>query len=372
MATEVIVNYQHWHGFNDKRFGYGRHVMGFVEHLPPGVILNPKASVSVYMGLPMAVKGFYKGQWRVNFTMYESTELSDWFKRYVPLYDQIIVPCDHNVELFGRYHKNVVKVQEGVDRTVFYPRDVPRLERFQFRAGGSLWRRKGLDVLVQVFNRLALPDADLRIKAAPHAMDVPKGDLGPNIYLDREWMTDDEQCNWFAEADCFVAPSRGEGWGLIPLQTISMGIPTIVSNTSGQLEFAHLATGRVNCSKQRGDMPGFWDEPDQDELAEQMLDHYRNYETKKREAAINAELSSQFSWQAASEQLVRAVPHGELLDTEYFEDFTAHLQVIALRDIDASIGKYRIRQRRGEVFTVADGPYQVLFDNGAVKIHEPS
>lgn len=362
------MNYQHWHGFNDIRFGYGRHVMGYVQHVPAGVTLDPKASVSVYMGVPMGVKGFYKGQWKVNFTMWESDVLSDRFALYVPLYDQIIVPCDHNVELFSRYHPNVHKVQEGVDRTIFYPREVPRKDRFQFRAGGSLWRRKGLDVLVEVFNRLALPDADLRIKAAPHALDVPKHDLGPNIYLDRNWMTEEEQCQWFAEADCFVAPSRGEGWGLIPLQTISMGIPTIVSNTSGQLEFAHLATGRVNCSKQYGDMPGRWDEPDRDQLAEQMLDHYRNYEAKKKQAMVNAELSSVFSWEAAAQQLVDALPVGELLDTDEFEELAAVVTVRALKPVDAQIGRHRIQQPKGAVFEVNEGPYQVLFDNGAVEL----
>jgi glycosyltransferase involved in cell wall biosynthesis len=362
------VNYQNWYGLQDVRYGYGRHASGFIDHAPKTVRFDSKASVAVYFGLPRDNKGWWDGAWKSVFTMWETDELPSWFVRYLPLYDQIIVPCQHNLELFSKYHDNVSQVPEGVDRKIFYPRDTPRMDRFQFRAAGSLWKRKGLDVLVEVFNSLKLSDADLTIKAAPHAHDVPTQNLGDNIYLERRWMTEEEQCVWFSEADCFVAPARGEGWGLIPTQTISMGIPTIVSLSSGQLEFSHLATGVVSCRKSAAESIGRWDEPDRDELADQMLDHYNNWAAKKEQAMVNAEKMKEFSWPKAVKKLVSVLPQGELLDTDRWQPSFAYVTVKALKPVKADIGKAEIRQPKDAIFEVTDGQYQVLYDSGSVEL----
>jgi len=38
-------------------------------------------------------------------------------------------------------------------------------------------------------------------------------------------------------ADCFVLPSRGEGWGRPHIEAMSMGLPAIATNWSGNTEF---------------------------------------------------------------------------------------------------------------------------------------
>jgi glycosyltransferase involved in cell wall biosynthesis len=367
-----MTNYQHWHGIDDTRYGYGRHTRGFVDNAPKTVKFDPKASVNLWMCVPWMNKGWFKGQYRACFTMYETDKLPRRFEQYLPLYDLIVVPCEHNLELFSKYHKNVVKVQEGVDSTLFKPTDTPRLERFQFRAGGSLWLRKGLDVVVEAFLRLSLPDADLRIKAAPHAHDTPYFSPGPNIYLDRQWMTEAEQVEWFAQADCFVAASRGEGWGLMPLQTMAMGIPTILSLSTGHLEFSDLATGTVTCGKSPSTLCGQWDEPNVDDLAEQMLDHYRNWQAKKTQAlAAVPTIRTKFSWKKAAKQLADALPLGEMLTKPVWQESTVGIKVRALRNVKADIGKHEYRQKAGDIFEVTDGAYEVLSDAGMVEyVHD--
>ena len=362
------MNYQYWHGFDDPKYGYGRQVTGFLNHLPKGVKLDKKASVNVYMGQPQYNKGYFEGQHRVCFTMFETDKLPSEIEMYLPLYDQIIVPCDHNVELFSRYHKNVSKVQEGIDLDLFKPTDVPRLDRFQFRAGGSSWTRKGVDITVAAFNKLGLPDADLRIKIPPPARDVPKKDFGPNVYFDRQWMTDPQQIKWFAEADCFVAASRGEGWGLMPMQTIAMGIPTIMSLTSGHLEFCDLATGTVPCGTSESPYGGRWDEPNVNALAEQMLDHYENWSKKKKQATKNVAECKRFTWDIAAQQLVDALPVGTLLKTDKWRELSVGIMVQAIKPVTADIGNHRYRQKKGDIFEVTDGAYQVLFDAGVVTL----
>ena len=361
------MNLQSWTGFSDARFGYGAMLKGFVDAAPGEVTLNDKASVQVYMGVPMACKGFWSGQHRVLFSMWETTELPSSFQRYLPLFDQVLVPCEHNVEVFGRWHTDVRHVPLGVDTKFWKPMNREPNERFTFRAGGSLWRRKGLDALVKAFEALKL-DAVLEIKAAPHAKDVPSGPWPDNVKLNREWMSPNQLRAWMNQADCFVAPARGEGFGLIPLQAIALGVPTIVSDTSGQSQFAHLASHAVGCRRVKADSVGLWDEPDQGELREAMLDVFRRGEVLREKARQTAVKARFFSWENAARQLVGAIPEGHLLDNPTWETAYVNITCQVIKPVNADIGHHHYKAKPGDTITIPDGAYQVLYDAGAVKM----
>ena len=353
----------------DSKFGYGAMLAGFVDNIPAGVKLNKHASVNVYMGVPRFCSGFFEGQHKVVFTMWETDVLPQAFTRYFPLFDQILVPCEHNRALFSQHHPNVQVVPLGVDRSIWKPDPAAASQgRFQFRAGGSLWRRKGLDAVVEAFRRLNLPDADLRIKAAPHADDTPKTVNIPNVYLDREWMSPEQQVDWFRQANCYIAASRGEGFGLMPLQAISAGIPTIMTATSGQAEFAHLASSVVKSRLVRADTIGRWDEPDVEHLVELMRHHYHNRHTLQVEAYNKAPLAEQFTWDKATQALLDTLPTGKLLTKPVFQEFANEIPVVALRPVNASVGGQRIVLKTGDETVVNEGVYQVLHDSGAIRM----
>lgn len=362
------MNHQSWIGFTDERFGYGAMLKGFLSNTPATVKPDTKASVQVYMGVPMAWKGWWEGQHRACFTMWETTELPSSFKRYLPLFDQILVPCEHNVELFSKHHSNVAHVPLGVDTSFWVPQPRQVSDKFRFHAAGSLWRRKGLDALVTAFNKLNLADAELHIKAAPHAADVPKTSLGENVFLHRNWMGLPEQRDWFNLADCFVAPSRGEGFGLIPLQAISLGIPTICSTSSGQAQFANLATHPIGYKKVKADSVGLWDEPNMTELMGAMEDVYRNrnrWMKQAREQAVNAE---RFSWDNAVTKLLDAIPEGVRLSKTVWRDAMVTCTVRAKTNIRCHIGGRDYRMAAGGTYEIPDGAYQVLYDSGDVEM----
>ena len=362
------MNYQSWEGFTDARFGYGAMLAGFVDHAPLSVKLVPKATVHVHMGVPMSVKGWWEGQHRVLFTMWETSELPTSFQRWLPQFDQVLVPCEHNVELFSKHHKNVRYVPLGVDTDVWCPQPHTPASTFKFTAGGSLWRRKGLDLVVKAFHMLGLKDAELHIKAAPHARDVPEKGLGERVFLHRQWMSMKDQVAWFNDSDCFVAPARGEGFGLIPLQNIALGVPTIVSDSTGQSQFAHLAAGVVRCDKSTSETVGWWDEPNVSDLADQMLRVYRNRKQARVEAIQRAPEANQFTWAKAAEALVAAVPAGKLSTSKVFVESGLPVRVVAQRKVDATIGANRIKLSSGQVTEVPEGVYQVLYDSGAVRM----
>lgn len=363
------MNYQNWDGYKDPKFGYGAMLHGFLDNAPKTVQFDKHASVNVYMGIPKAVKGWFTGQHRAIFTMWETSELPADFIRRLPLFDQVIVPCQHNVETFSRYHKNVTAVPLGVDTKFWTPtQTVNKTGVFRFHAGGSLWRRKGLDVVVEAFNLLRLPDAELHIKAAPHAKDVPTGKLGANIFLHRNWMSLTGQRDWFYAADCYVAPARGEGWGLMPLQAIAAGIPTILSNSSGQAEFCELANHVVECRKSRAETIGLWDEPNVGQLAAAMKHHYENRAEERAVAVSNAKLAKKYSWGNATKALLAAVPAGVLLDNPEFVRPNLTVKIRVRRPVKADIGKHHYQLSPGVEYEVPENVHQVLFESGALEV----
>lgn len=361
------MNYQNWDGYTDPRFGYGSMLWGLRDHAPAGVKFSPKASVDVHVGVPFSKKSWLSEAHRVCFTMWETDVLPAGFRNWLGQYDQVLVPCDHNAELFGRVCGDVRVVPLGVDRKVWFPRERPGGEVFRFAAGGSLWRRKGLDIVVEAFNRLKLHNAELHIKAAPHARDTPTKPLGKNIFLHREWMTLDQQVEWFNEADCYVAVSRGEGFGLMPLQAIALGVPNIVSLTTGQTQFAGLATYQIPCAKSRADTIGMWDEPDLGEVMDAMLDAYRNRERNNVVARKQAAYTSNWTWGKAVKQLLQAVPTGTLLDNPEWVTPNVEVDIRVKRRVNADIGKHNYRMVPGITYRVPEGVFQVLSDADALE-----
>ena len=362
-----VMNYQSWQGCDDPNFGYGSMLKGFKDSAPKTVVFNDKASVHVYMNVPDGTKGWFEGQHRVLFSMWETDVLPANFRRWLGQYDQVLVPCQHNVELFSEFHSDVSYCPLGVDHKFWKPLNTKKDGVFRFHGGGSLWKRKGLDVLVKAFNALGLPDAELHIKAAPHARDTPSESLGANVFLNRQWMTAIEQREWFNQADCFVAVSRGEGFGLMPLQAIASGIPTIISDSTGQSQFSHLAVGVVPCGKSKSEKTGFWDEPDQKVLEELMMDVYRNRDQAAVKAKQGVVGSKAFSWGLSAQKLVDLIPAGTLLADPKRVPPSVSVEVQVVRKVNAYIGNATYVMQPGETYVVPENVYDVLFASGAIR-----
>ena len=360
------MNFQSWQGVDDLKFGYGSMLEGFKTGLPKTVTLDDNASVWVFMNTPNVARGFLSGQHRVCFTMWETDQLPEDFKRWLHLYDQILVPCEHNRELFSQHHSDVRVVPLGVDNKFWSGYTAPD-KPFRFLAGGSLWFRKGLDVVVQAFQKLDLPDTELHLKVAPHARDTPNV-KHPRIVMHRGWMDQDTQREWFKQGHVFIAASRGEGFGLMPLQAISLGIPTIVSDTTGQEQFAHLATGVVSTTRSPAKTVGNWDEPSLDELCEQMLSHYQNWEQHHAQASANAKLSSAWSWRKATKTLLESVPVGTLLDEPKWEPAIVTVPIRVKRKMSCDIGRNHYDFLAGVEYQVPEGVLQVLSDAKVLEV----
>ena len=359
------MNYQNWRGTEDPRFGYGAMLDNFRSAVPAGVTLDSRASVEIYMGVPRYIGRWTKGSYKVLYTMWETDELREDFVRWLPKFEQILVPCQENVDLFSQHHSSVTHVPIGIDTKFWKPVHKERDGKFRFHAGGSLWRRKGLDLLVEAFRLAKIPDAELHIKVAPHAHDVPSRIGVENVFLHRNWMSREQQRDWYSLADCFVAPARGEGFGLMPLQAIAMGIPTIITATSGQSQYKDLATGVVGHTKVKADSVGFWDEAIMDELVHEMIFHYQT--DQRAMATANAKEVKRFSTQSAAKKLVASVPEGTLLENPTIEEAYVLVDMEVTKKCACETNGRMQQFVPGVTYQVTEDTYEVMYPSGYIK-----
>jgi glycosyltransferase involved in cell wall biosynthesis len=107
-------------------------------------------------------------------------------------------------------------------------------------------------------------------------------------------------------ADCFVFPSRGEGFGLPPRESACAGIPTIALKAHGTLDVENWGIPLEKFTRTRDHLDGFgqWWEPDLDEITEKMRWVFDNANEAKEVALKGAEwIRNNQTWQHAAQKL---------------------------------------------------------------------
>jgi hypothetical protein len=185
----------------------------------------------------------------------------------------------------------------------------------------------------------------------------------------RDWLTVEQERDLVRSMHGFISVSRGEGFGLMPLQAISAGVPTILSDAHGHREFSNLATHRIPTTSvptAKGvwqDM-GDWDEPDPEALAEAIKDLYANRDKYRRQANLTAPQTAAFNWGTAADQLLQIVkPSGKQIPYDWMPlEPTCEIQVS--RRVQATIGGHTVKMVPGEMYTVVLNVRDTLRESG--------
>jgi len=339
-------------GVNLPHVGYGKMVSGLRDALSTKVELCDDAERVVFALRPNLIKGWTTGQNPALLTMWETNWLPPQFSEYLHLFDTVIVPSLHNWELFSQFHDNVRVIPLGVDRDVWYPKARPENKKFKILCGGSEWYRKGLDVVLKVFLEMNLPDAELHIKIVPPYLSAPPNLDYPNVVVHNKWMTVEAEADLVRSADCFISVSRGEGFGLMPLQAISAGVPTILSDAHGHREFSDLATHRIptrSVPTNEGvwQNMGDWDEPEFDAIFSAIKDLYDNRDRYRQQAETYAGETSAFNWNTAADQLLQVVkPTGNRVAGKW-KALEPECEIEVKKRVQADIGGHRVELMPG-------------------------
>jgi hypothetical protein len=175
--------------------------------------------------------------------------------------------------------------------------------------------RSGLILMLATAPLVSLLDVILSLAMGRNPLDFNTGDVAKTIITlflftiygvmvggisqMREIVKEQEIVDLYSMAHCYVQPSRGEGFGLQPLQAIAQGMPTILTDAHGQAEYAHLAFGidakEVPAAYFMLGEAGNWWEPDFDQLCDQMKYVYENY-GRACDHAIASSIAAHGAW----------------------------------------------------------------------------
>lgn len=277
-----------------------------------GVGREKICNVVCWVSTPSHSRGYWKGQHPNIFTMWEATRLPESFRANLHEFERVIVPSLHNVELFSQYHDDVHFVPLGVDpeRWHFVKRRPPNLF-FDFLIGGS-GPRKGTDLAYKAFRLLWPKEDSWGDGPIPRlVMKSPRGEefMGPRVQIVTGRITNEDEEALYADAHCYLQPSRGEGFGLQPLQAMAQGIPTVLTAAHGHGSFAHLGWGLSSKLVKAayfvyGDA-GEWWEPSLDDLCDRMRWIYNNYDAACERASESAAIiAKDWTWEQTTNKLL--------------------------------------------------------------------
>jgi len=126
-------------------------------------------------------------------------------------------------------------------------RRVDRKRPFRFVTHGTLTGRKAplelIDCFLKAFPRREYPDVRLQLKTrmgmCGWAQDQLPTLTDPRIRIYNEGWTPQKLAQWLLQADAYVYPSKGEGFGLPPREAMATGLPTIFANHTGMTTLAN-------------------------------------------------------------------------------------------------------------------------------------
>lgn len=273
-------------------------------------------------------------------TMTEGSECPDGWADIINCsgIERVIVPCQHNAEAFaaGGVEAPITVIHGGTDPDEF-PLIVSRPERpYTFLALADRGKRKGWSEVYSAFfaafgtYKDTGPDkVRLVIKCRPGGNDlidfiVEKCPwIDPRISFDMRDVPDMREV--YAMADCFVIPSRSEGWGMPHREAAMMGCPVITQAYSGMDDgntgewSTPIRLGRmepIDATKD-GHIKGQWRVVDRDELADVMRQHYENPDVFARAGKVAARwLRANQTWDDSASALLQLLHSTGVLDTQ--------------------------------------------------------
>lgn len=335
-------------------------------------------NVVMWFAVPNHCRGWWEGQMSVIFTMWESNKLPETMRENLDEFATVVVPSEQNRELFGRYHPNVHTVPLGINPDVWHYQQRPEpTQFFDFLIGGS-GGRKGVDIAYKAFLKGFPKGSWGREQPIPRlVMKSPKPSLdfgADRVMQINGFIPPEVEVGLYASSHCYIQPSRGEGFGLQPLQALAQGMPTILTGAHGHEAFAHLGYpigwDMAPAGYFAAGDAGEWWEPRLDELIDQMRFVYERYDGCVEDMKTSAQIVARdFTWARSAERLIDVVGRDNL-STPYensrvwHEPFLKRFPTITNKDMTCDVAGTQYRFVRGEKTYVVADVKRLLWEGG--------
>lgn len=287
--------------------------------------------IGLVHGFPATFDSALGHEFKIGFTMFETTKLpvdnSPWsgLGRAVDNINQmdlLFVPASFNIEIF-RNHGVTIPIEvipNGINRQHF-----PYIDRkhdgkpFTFLQMATLTQRKNPGDVISAFVSLFGGRDDVKLVLKTQSGTLGHLDLSRlgNIEVIDEVYNMQQMRQLMADADCFVFPSRGEGFGMPPVEAMATGLPTIVSDNSGMSDYADpsycypIRTAHESPAfkypKPWGDVGNWW-QPDYEHLKEQMLYVFEHQEEAREKGKLASKaMHENYNYDVIAQKMVDAI-----------------------------------------------------------------
>jgi len=264
----------------------------------------------------------------IGFPIFELDTFNDLEKHHLNSCDHLFVCSKWAKEIcldqtrFGEHRVHVVPL--GVDTELFPPAPARQDDKTIFFNCGKWEIRKGHDVLIQAFRKVAeeYDNVELWMMCSNPFNSQEENNRWhqlynhPKVKLIPRAETQREVYNIMSQVDCGVFPSRGEGWNLELLEMMAVGKYVITTNYSAHTEF---------CSQENATLipitdvePAFdgkwffgqgnWAKIDDEEINLLTQEMKLFAETcKGRQNTAGIETAKTFSWQNTAREIIKCL-----------------------------------------------------------------
>lgn len=278
---------------------------------------NLAAPIHIIHLTPENFARFYaKGKYHIGYVAWETNKLPDSWVPEINKLNEVWVPSTWNVQVFK--NSGITIPVFCVPHAISVPDiDVPKPtylnddpSDFWFYTIGQWTNRKNLmDLLLAYYtefyqdSNVVLAMKTYRRDASPAEINIIKNSIQrlkqdlrlpvyPRLLLFGNLLTDDEIVKLHLRGDCFVLPSRAEGFGITQADAMAVGNPTISSNYGGVVDFMNDSNSLlIRCAEKPVQgmdyMPIYnatmtWGDPDIMDMRKKMRWVFENREAAKK------------------------------------------------------------------------------------------
>ncbi len=180
--------------------------------------------------------------YRIIYTMFESDQIPEDWAEYLLEADDVIVPSKWCRDVFKKAGIKAKVIPLGYDDTIYEYFQRRKRNIFTFTHYNAFNVRKGFLELFKAFTEEFTQDENVKLILKTTSNNIPSAmPINPRQYKNIEIITgkksDTDMRDILNNSDCFVFPSRGEGFGLTPIEAMATGLPVIVPNAHGISEY---------------------------------------------------------------------------------------------------------------------------------------
>lgn len=265
----------------------------------------------------------FKSKYIIGYTPWESTKVPHSWIDNMRKCDEIWATSSfiRDVYVNSNVNANVHVIPHGISpEWEIYDRELTG--RFNFLHVGGDAKRKNAQMVVDAFLDLYEGDDDYRLILKYNNYCFAECYIDdqlvpairhPQIIGISESFSTEDLVKLYHKAHCMVYPTSGEGFGLIPFESIATGMPTIVTNLTGCADFANYGIP-LEATYTKADWQdhlyatdaGDWASPNYEQLLNLMTHVVNEYDDFKKYAIKSAKIiHSEWSWESVADRILQ-------------------------------------------------------------------